>query len=395
MSKARDLANAGTALGAVTATELGYVDGVTSAIQTQIDTKEATLPSQTGNSGKYLTTNGSAKSWGTVSQYALPTQTGNSGKYLTTNGTAESWGTVATPITWTGRFGGVGDQPNRIAYNGTDLFVAMGNNGLCFTSPDGITWTVRTSSFGSSDIYDVAYGNGLWVATGSAGKIATSTDGTTWTQRTSNMATSELYAVAYANSLWVAVGSGGGTTNTGGIAYSTDGITWTRKSQTLTVGQLYRSVVWNGTNWIVGASLSTNNYLYASTPSGTWTVGHTGSNSTVWNIFWDGTRHITQEGTNWRYSTSLTLGTTTYNYGATNETPSKRSVLYSGKIWFIPNNYTPYYITSFTPSSATYPIPGTIIDNPTSINGDSAAALWVGAQGVLISNTSGVIWATF
>jgi N-acetylglutamate synthase/N-acetylornithine aminotransferase len=67
MSKARDLANAGTALGAVTATELGYVDGVTSAIQTQIDSKEATLPSQTGNSGKYLTTNGTAKSWGTIS----------------------------------------------------------------------------------------------------------------------------------------------------------------------------------------------------------------------------------------------------------------------------------------------------------------------------------------
>jgi hypothetical protein len=41
MSKARDLANAGTALGAVTATELGYVDGVTSAIQTQIDGKQA------------------------------------------------------------------------------------------------------------------------------------------------------------------------------------------------------------------------------------------------------------------------------------------------------------------------------------------------------------------
>lgn len=39
MSKARDLANAGTALGAVTATELAFVDGVTSAIQTQIDAK--------------------------------------------------------------------------------------------------------------------------------------------------------------------------------------------------------------------------------------------------------------------------------------------------------------------------------------------------------------------
>lgn len=38
MTKARDLANASTALGAVTATELGYVDGVTSSIQTQINT---------------------------------------------------------------------------------------------------------------------------------------------------------------------------------------------------------------------------------------------------------------------------------------------------------------------------------------------------------------------
>ena len=41
MTKARDLANASTALGAVTATELGYVDGVTSAIQTQLDAKTA------------------------------------------------------------------------------------------------------------------------------------------------------------------------------------------------------------------------------------------------------------------------------------------------------------------------------------------------------------------
>jgi len=39
MTKARDLANASTALSAVSATELAFVDGVTSAIQTQIDTK--------------------------------------------------------------------------------------------------------------------------------------------------------------------------------------------------------------------------------------------------------------------------------------------------------------------------------------------------------------------
>jgi hypothetical protein len=39
MSKARDIANAGTALSSVDATELGYLDGVTSAVQTQIDSK--------------------------------------------------------------------------------------------------------------------------------------------------------------------------------------------------------------------------------------------------------------------------------------------------------------------------------------------------------------------
>ena len=100
------------AVSSVTSTELGYVSGVTSAIQTQLNNKQATLvsgtniksvngttllgsgdlstyPSQTGNSGKYLTTNGTSVSWATVD--ALPSQTGNSGKFLTTNGTTASW----------------------------------------------------------------------------------------------------------------------------------------------------------------------------------------------------------------------------------------------------------------------------------------------------------------
>lgn len=42
MTKARDLADIATAGATVSATELGYVDGVTSAIQTQLDAKLAT-----------------------------------------------------------------------------------------------------------------------------------------------------------------------------------------------------------------------------------------------------------------------------------------------------------------------------------------------------------------
>lgn len=56
-------------------------------------TADNVLPTQTSNSGKFLTTNGTTASWGTVPD-TLPTQTGNSGKYLTTNGTTPSWATV-------------------------------------------------------------------------------------------------------------------------------------------------------------------------------------------------------------------------------------------------------------------------------------------------------------
>lgn len=50
---------------------------------------QAPLPSQTSNSGKFLTTNGTTISWAAVD--ALPSQTGKSGKYLYTNGSSASW----------------------------------------------------------------------------------------------------------------------------------------------------------------------------------------------------------------------------------------------------------------------------------------------------------------
>jgi len=58
---------------------------------------DSEIPSQSGNADKYLTTDGTALSWGEVD--ALPSQTGNDGKYLTTNGTAASWATITTDPT--------------------------------------------------------------------------------------------------------------------------------------------------------------------------------------------------------------------------------------------------------------------------------------------------------
>ena len=72
--------------------------GTSGAVTVSLDTSSVyVVPDQTGNSGKYLTTNGTASSWGAVD--ALPSQTGNAGKYLTTNGTAAAWASIVTDPT--------------------------------------------------------------------------------------------------------------------------------------------------------------------------------------------------------------------------------------------------------------------------------------------------------
>lgn len=65
------------------------------------------LPAQTGNAGKFVTTNGTLASWAEV----LPNQTGNSGKFLNTNGTAVSWAEVLPSQT--------GNAGNVLTTNGT------------------------------------------------------------------------------------------------------------------------------------------------------------------------------------------------------------------------------------------------------------------------------------
>lgn len=77
-------------------TTISIASGYKLPTTTEWSNKQDALPSQSGNSGKFLTTNGSALSWASVD--ALPSQSGNSGKFLTTNGTAASW---SESTTWT------------------------------------------------------------------------------------------------------------------------------------------------------------------------------------------------------------------------------------------------------------------------------------------------------
>ena len=181
-----------------TPTELNYVDGVTSAIQTQMDTKAPLAsPTFTGtvaipnvanletavvaNTAKVsnvthtgdvtgstaltiavdavdiamLSATGTASSstylrgdnaWSTVD--ALPSQTGHAGKYLTTDASSASWATLDTDANTTTK--GLYEHAHTIAAN---YSITSGNNaltagpitintGISVTVPTGSTWVI-------------------------------------------------------------------------------------------------------------------------------------------------------------------------------------------------------------------------------------------------------------
>jgi len=143
-------------LGVATATSVNGTSIPSNKTLVATDSTQYVVPSQTGNSGKFLTTDGTTSSWGTVDLTtktdkstltttgdiyyassastparlgigssgqvltvasgipswvtidALPSQSGNSGKFLTTNGTTASWATITTDSTPTALlFGGM------------------------------------------------------------------------------------------------------------------------------------------------------------------------------------------------------------------------------------------------------------------------------------------------
>lgn len=358
MTKARDIASAAPAPSTVSATELGYLDGVTSNIQTQINN-------------------------------------------------------IPTGYQWTSRIQPTSLRFNTIAYNGSNLYVAAGNSGQLYTSPNGITWTSRTSGFGSNDIYKVLYANSLWVAVGIGGTITTSTDGITWTARTSGFAAGlNIHDVHYANSLFVAVGEGGGLTNTGGVTYSSDGITWTRSTGTSALNvATYTGVIYNGSYWIVSAnSNSGSNYMYSTTPSGTWSQGSIGGFSgsvSCAGVWWDGTRTIfARTSGTYLYSTNALVSTQSLYNGTnvvntTNQAVPK-SMVYNGRFY----GANPYLLSfSTTPSSNSSDassnvsplvlLPTATVQTTTPFITAQTPTIWAGAAGLIVANDAGQIWTSF
>lgn len=102
------------------------------------------LPSQTGQAGQFLTTDGTNLDWATVD--ALPSQAGQNGKVLTTDGLVASWTEQQANKTAFGLY----ENATVIA---ADYVITAGNNaisagpitvnsGVTVTVPSGSTWSI-------------------------------------------------------------------------------------------------------------------------------------------------------------------------------------------------------------------------------------------------------------
>ena len=225
-----------------------------------------------------------------VTGYSLPTQTGNSGKFLTTNGTAESWGAV--PIAGVSGLG---------ANVGTALAIAVGSSGgpvtnggaLGTPSSGTVTNLTGTASININGTVGATTRNTLQATTGNfsgdvdvfgagpyvqyrVGVSSARQIGTTWDN---NLSEGQIQTASYgfpikfnAGSIAIASGNGNGSVSMGGVcrlgiytvatlpsassnayyeANVSDSLSPTIGS-TVASGGSAKAKVWsNGTNWIV------------------------------------------------------------------------------------------------------------------------------------------------
>lgn len=176
-------------------------------------------------------------------------------------------------VSWTA-LSGSGARANDVYHNGTDLWVAVGNNGLIFSSSDGITWAAQTSGVGAS-LFGIHFADGLWVAVGNAGTVVTSPDGITWTDRTATSGNvSNITEVNFFNNkfYYVNLATQVGENTAAGIVAGT---TWTLRTAGV-VAQLF-GIATNGSRLLICGSTG----AIATSEDGITFTSRTGNNATL------------------------------------------------------------------------------------------------------------------
>ncbi len=170
---------------------------------------------------------------------------------------------------------------NGIAFNGSDLYVAVGFEGVIFMSRDGTNWS-KIKSDANYTLNDVVWGKDRFVAVGDEGTILTSKDGTNWV-RVESDTQSNLQSVAFSGEQFAAVG------NSGTVVLSSNGTAW-KRTRMATMESLM-SVKWLNERFIaVGGGM-----LILSSDDGiTWEeiLSDPSSNPAFMDVAWNGSSYV-------------------------------------------------------------------------------------------------------
>jgi hypothetical protein len=290
--------------------------------------------------------------------------------------TSPSTSAVADVMTWTQISQSWFSSINSIAYNGTNLWVAVGSGsgGGASTgariapSADGLTWTdindeyfvsfyggsfngvaygdgrwiivgdwMMTSTNGqkpwatidvsnifiegvpgvsmSETINDIVYGNNRWIAIGNRSSMGTSTDGTNWIKVTQPL--TPITSVAYGNNRWIAVGLTS-------MATSTDGLNWTPVDVSNVFpnggGRSINTVAYANNLWIAAGS---NGIMATSTNGINWTAvpGNPFGTDTIRTIAYGNNKWVaagnriafSSDGINWTFVANTSLSGNSIN----------------------------------------------------------------------------------
>ncbi|WP_281561599.1 Ig-like domain-containing protein [Thalassomonas sp. RHCl1] len=129
---------------------------------------------------------------------------------------------------------------NQVEYFNNE-FIAVGDNALVMTSPDGDTWTNQSVPTGEN-LHDIFWHQALslYVIVGENGLLMTSSDGISWVAETlsgGTVPTEHLYAVGHDGSAFIAVGQNGKILHRDNTA-TPGGTTWSDSHSNPGFGQL-------------------------------------------------------------------------------------------------------------------------------------------------------------
>lgn len=260
-------------------------------------------------------------------------------------------------------------------------YVAAGDLGTVFTSPDGIAWTRRTVP-GTPNIAGSAASAGRIVLGAPASNVLTSTDGITWSAATLPGPFAQFENVrhlAWNGAAFRAVSAGGANWD------SADGLSWTR----LTTGFASSKLAVNGSAFVAWPFSPGGGVQELFTDSGSgWNTIPTDLSQPMRHLVWNGVRYISV-GPSGAAATS-TDGTA-WTPRTTGVTATLEQIIWTGSL-AVAIGAGGTIITSPNGATWTSRTSGTTADL-TSLVAGSGSMIAVGKGGVILRSPDGIAWS--